>query len=231
MEDEKSAGRMLRMLNVLVVFAFFCSIEYVQGYRTSIARPLLANNQLFGGQSSRSLNRFEFKGEAPSSSALHMSATSGSKRKALKSLAAVCKNYMKSIIFGIKDMFDRLFSSLSPPAFSMGGASSEAKALRSYREDLIAKKLAAEKLKEENRAKAIAAMQNQPPAAITMMSNEPVIAPPAERAVAPVVASVKAAPTVTPVSAAVVAPPKVILPAGKAAYDAKIKAKKSYSPF
>ena len=128
-------------------------------------------------------------------------------------------------------MFDKLFSSLSPSAFSMGGAPSEAKALRSYREGLIAKKLAAEKLKEENRAKAIAAMQNQPPAAITMMSNEPVIAPPAERAVAPVVASVKAAPIVTPVSAAVVAPPKVIPTAGKAAYDAKIKAKKSFSPF
>ena len=133
--------------------------------------------------------------------------------------------YMKSILFTIKDMFDKLFSSLKPPSF--GGAPSEAKALQSYREGLIAKKLAAEKLKEEKKAKAIAAMQAKPPAAISLMSNEPVVPPPPERA--PVVSpAVKAR---APNLSASIAPPKAIVSAGRAAYDAKVKAKKNYSPF
>merc|ERR1711907_588819 len=124
---------------------------------------------------------------------------------------------------GIKYMFDKLFSSLNP----FSGTVSEAKALQNYREGLIAKKLAAEKMKAENKAKALAAIQTRPPAAISLMSNEPVIPPPPERA--PVINPVIKAPA--PNLSATIAPPKVIVSAGKAVYDAKIKAKKNYSPF
>lgn len=215
---------MARMIFAFFVLAAFCIFENVQSYRASAPRySAIATNQLFGRSDSRPVNRLQFKDEAPSSSALQMSTTSSSKRQALKTLAGVCKSYMKSILFTIKYMFDKLFSSLNP----FGGAVSEAKALRNYREGLIAKKLAAEKLKAENKAKALAAMKARPPAAISLMSNEPVIPPPPERA--PIVNPVVKAPA--PNLSATIAPPKAVVSAGKAAYDAKVKAKKNYSPF
>merc|ERR1711908_86382 len=112
--------------------------------------------------------------------------------------------FFKSILFTFKNIFDKLFSSMNP----FGGAPSEAKALQNYREGLIAKKLAAQQLKEKNKAKAIAAMQAKAPAAISLMSNEPVVPPPPERAAPTVASSVKAP---APNLSASIAPPKAMM--------------------
>ena len=77
---------------IVLVLVVFCTLENLQSYRISVSRHgTLANNQLFGRGISKPVDKFQFHGEVPSSSALQMSSTSGSKRQGMFLLIHVFK--------------------------------------------------------------------------------------------------------------------------------------------